>query len=217
MKAVELDSIGQLDWDKGNGLLPVIVQHAATGAVLMLAYVNQDALRATLERGRAVFFSRTRGRLWEKGETTGHTLELQSLRMDCDRDTLLLLALPRGPVCHTGTNTCFGDGPFTAAESLAFLGELEQVIAQRIAAGPEGSYTAQLYQRGMKRMAQKVGEEGLETALAAVGESDAEFLGEAADLLFHLEVLLQARKLQLADVVAQLRARHADRAPPAAS
>jgi phosphoribosyl-ATP pyrophosphohydrolase/phosphoribosyl-AMP cyclohydrolase len=211
MNAIDIGNIGTLDWAKGGGLLPAIVQHADSGAVLMLAYMNEEALRATLERRRAVFFSRSRGRLWEKGETSGHTLKLQSIGTDCDRDTLLLLALPNGPVCHTGTATCFGDGALTAAARLAFLAELEQVIAGRIATGPEGSYTARLHEQGIKRMAQKVGEEGLEVALAAVGEDDAGLVGEAADLLFHLEVLLHARKLRLADVVEELRARHANR------
>lgn len=213
MKPVTEENLAELDWAKGNGLLPVIVQHALSGEVLMLAYVNEEALRATLARGRAVFYSRTRGRLWEKGETTGNTLELQSLGMDCDRDTLLLLALPKGPTCHTGTSSCFGDGPLTAAAAIAFLAQLEGVITQRIAADPEGSYTAKLHASGIKRMAQKVGEEGLEVALAGVGAVDAELVGEAADLLFHLEVLLQARGLRLADVVAELRARHASRTP----
>ncbi len=215
MNPIDLANTGTLAWAKDGGLLPAIVQHATTGEVLMLAYMNEEALRATLERRRAVFFSRSKGRLWEKGETSGHTLELQSIGTDCDRDTLLLLAIPKGPACHTGSATCFADAPLTAAGNIAFLAELEQVIAGRIATGPEGSYTAKLHARGIKRMAQKVGEEGLEVALAATGEGDAELIGEAADLLFHLEVLLHARQLRLADVVRELAARHANRIAPA--
>jgi phosphoribosyl-ATP pyrophosphohydrolase/phosphoribosyl-AMP cyclohydrolase len=158
-----------------------------------------------------VFYSRTRECLWEKGETSGHTLGLQAIGTDCDRDTLLLLALPIGPVCHTGTPTCFGSEPLTEGERFAFLAQLEEVIGQRIATGPEGSYTARLHASGLKRMAQKVGEEGLEVALAATGDSDAELVGEAADLVFHLAVLLRARSLSFSDVVKELHARHDSR------
>ena len=204
--------IDGLAWDKSGGLLPAIAQHAATGEVLMLAWMNAQALRETFARNRAVFYSRSRAALWEKGETSGNTLQLRGVHVDCDRDTLLLLVDPVGPACHTGTATCFGDQPLTGAAPLAFLGTLERVIAQRIAAGDEGSYTAKLHAGGLRRMAQKVGEEGLEVALAATGEPDAGLLGEAADLLFHLEVLLHARGLALADVVRVLEARHRERA-----
>jgi len=207
--------INALDWAKGDGLLPAIIQDARTEAVLMLGYMNREALEATLARRRVVFYSRSKQRLWEKGETSGNTLNLVSATVDCDSDTLLLLALPKGPACHTGSATCFAEAPLTAAGNIAFLAELEQVIAERIATGPEGSYTAKLNARGIKRMAQKVGEEGLEVALAATGEADAELIGEAADLLFHLEVLLHARQLRLADVVRELAARHANRVAPA--
>ena len=203
--------IETLAWEKNHGLLPAIVQHATTGAVLMLAYMNREALRATLERQRAVFYSRTRQQLWEKGATSGHTLQVLDVRGDCDRDTLLVSALPSGPVCHNGTLTCFGDELTSAAEHLAFLAQLEQIIAERIAGSPEGSYTAALYARGIKRMAQKVGEEGLEVALAAAGEPDAQLVSEAADLMFHLLVLLRGRQLRLQDVVDELRERHANR------
>jgi phosphoribosyl-AMP cyclohydrolase / phosphoribosyl-ATP pyrophosphohydrolase len=207
--------IDGLAWERSDGLLPAIVQHASSGAVLMLAYMNREALRATLDRQRAVFFSRSRQQLWEKGETSGNTLQVLDVRADCDGDTLLLSALPAGPVCHTGTATCFGDDTLSDGERLAFLAQLEQIIAARIAGSPEGSYTAALYARGVKRMAQKVGEEGLEVALAAAGEPDEQVIGEAADLLFHLLVLLRGRQLPLLAVIDELQKRHANRAGPA--
>ena len=206
-----------LAWDPHSGLLPAVVQHATTGAVLMLAYMNRAALRATLDRQRAVFYSRSRQRLWEKGETSGHTLHVVDIRHDCDSDTLLVSALPSGPVCHNGTATCFGDAPRSAAEQLAFLVELEEIIAQRVAANTEGSYTAQLYASGMRRMAQKVGEEGVEVALAAAGDGDTQVIGEAADLLFHLLVMLRGRQLDIRAVVDELRERHALRTTPEAA
>ena len=209
---VRFADVEQLAWDPHSGLLPAIVQHATSGAVLMLAYMNREALRATLERRRVVFYSRSRRRLWEKGETSGHTLELVEIRQDCDADTLLIAALPKGPVCHLGTATCFGDAPLSAAERLAFLHELETIVGERIAESPEGSYTAALYAKGLKHLAQKVGEEGLEVALAAVSEGDGPLLGEAADLLYHLLVLLRGRNLSLQSVVDELRERHRDRA-----
>jgi phosphoribosyl-ATP pyrophosphohydrolase/phosphoribosyl-AMP cyclohydrolase len=203
--------LSKLDFAKGDGLLPAIVQHAETGAALMLGYMNREALRETIERKRVVFFSRSKQRLWEKGETSGHTLDVVSISVDCDHDTLLVTALPRGPVCHTGTKTCFGDEPQTAAERLAFIGELESVIEKRIAERPEGSYTARLFAQGPKRIAQKVGEEGLEVALAAVAEGDDKVISESADLLFHLLVLLKSRGVKLERVVKELETRHATR------
>lgn len=208
-------AVETLAWDKGSGLLPVIVQHAQDGSVLMQAWMNRDALRATLERGRVVFYSRSRGQLWEKGETSGHTLTLVDLRADCDNDCLLVSALPHGPTCHTGTRTCWGDAPQSEVEQLAFLGELQRIIDARIAGGAgaasAGSYTARLYGEGTRRMAQKVGEEGLEVALAAVAEADGPLLGECADLLFHVLLLLRSRDLNLEQVVAELRQRHVAR------
>jgi len=209
MSVTEAD-ISRIDFAKGAGLVPVIVQHAATGAVLMLGFMNEDALRATLQRGRVVFFSRTRQRLWEKGESSGHHLRLVSIRADCDADTLLVAARPDGPVCHRGTTTCFGE-PEIAHEPLGFLGKLEQVVAERIAQRPATSYTAQLVAAGPKRLAQKLAEEAVEVALAGVAGSDAEVVAETADLLFHLLVLLRARAIPLARVVAELEARHAAR------
>lgn len=205
--------IDRIDWDKNDGLVPAIVQHAGSGSVLMLGYMNREALAATLERERVVFFSRSKRRLWEKGETSGHFLQLIELRADCDADTLLVIALPAGPVCHQGTASCFGDEPLTAAAPLSFLLELEQVIAQRIADSPEGSYTARLYAEGVRRIAQKVGEEGLEVALAGAGEADDVLLGECADLLYHLLLLLRSRSLRFEAVIEELRRRHHGRGP----
>jgi phosphoribosyl-ATP pyrophosphohydrolase/phosphoribosyl-AMP cyclohydrolase len=201
--------IETLDFAKGDGLLPAVIQHADTGAVLMVGYMNRDALRETLSRRHVVFFSRTKQRLWEKGETSGHFLELDQVRTDCDRDALLVTARPLGPVCHEGTTTCFGDAVITNAERLAFLATLERVIERRIAESPQGSYTARLFAEGPKRIAQKVGEEGLEVALAAAVETDDKVVAESADLVFHLLVLLRSRGLSFQSVVAELQSRHA--------
>jgi phosphoribosyl-AMP cyclohydrolase / phosphoribosyl-ATP pyrophosphohydrolase len=205
--SIIIEHAERLDWDKNGGLIPVIVQHALNGRVLMLGYMNREALRLTLERGRVVFFSRSRQQLWEKGETSGNFLELRSGRVDCDADTLLLTALPAGPVCHTGSLTCFGDESLTAATSLSFLAELEQIIAQRVAENTPGSYSARLVQAGVKRVAQKIGEEGVEVALAGCVEDDPTLLNECADLLYHLLVLLRARSLSLGQVMDTMRAR----------
>jgi phosphoribosyl-ATP pyrophosphohydrolase/phosphoribosyl-AMP cyclohydrolase len=202
------DDVERIDWSKNEGLVPAIVQHPVSGQVLMLGYMDRAALAATLARSRVVFFSRSKQRLWEKGETSGNFLQLVDIRHDCDADTLLVIATPAGPVCHTGSASCFGDEPLTAAAPLSFLLQLEQLIAERIAAAPEGSYTARLYAGGVRRVAQKVGEEGLEVALAGAGESDHALLGECADLLYHLLVLLRSRSLPLADVIEELRRRH---------
>ena len=208
------DDMQRVDWNKNDGLVPAIVQHAGSGRVLMLGYMDRAALAATLARGRVVFFSRSRQRLWEKGETSGNFLQLIDIRCDCDADTLLVIARPEGAVCHTGSASCFGDEPLTAAAPLSFLLELEQLIAERIAESPEGSYTARLYARGVRRVAQKVGEEGLEVALAGAGEPDDALLGECADLLYHLLVLLRSRSLPLAAVIEELRGRHDARGEP---
>jgi phosphoribosyl-ATP pyrophosphohydrolase/phosphoribosyl-AMP cyclohydrolase len=212
-QGIEPLALEGLDFAKGNGLLPAIVQHAGSGAVLMLGYMNREALRESLTRRRVVFFSRSKGRLWQKGETSGHVLELVEVRADCDQDTLLVTAWPRGPACHLGTSTCFGDEPLTKASRLSFLGELETVIEQRLSERPEGSYTARLLAEGPKRIAQKVGEEGLEVAIAALAETDEELIGESADLLFHLLVLLRSRGITLERVVGELRSRHCSRLP----
>lgn len=197
------EDIGQLDFDKQGGLLPAIIVDPA-GGVRMLGYMNREALAETFKRGRVVFFSRSKARLWEKGETSGNTLQFIAARTDCDRDALLITARPLGPVCHLGTSGCFGE----PAAPLAFLTELEALIAERIATRPEGSYTARLYAEGVNRMAQKVGEEGLEVALAAVSESEEKLVAESADLIYHLTLLLSSRGLSLEHIAAQLRARH---------
>jgi phosphoribosyl-AMP cyclohydrolase / phosphoribosyl-ATP pyrophosphohydrolase len=210
--SLAVTDLNRIDFAKGGGLVPTVVQHAETGAVLMVGCMNRDALEATLARGRVVFWSRSKGRLWEKGETSGHHLDLVSAQADCDADALLVLARPRGPVCHSGAPTCFGGERHTRAERLGFLAVLEQVIEQRTADRPEDSYTARLFAQGLRRIAQKVGEEGLEVAMAAAGETDDKVVAESADLLYHLMVLLKSRGLSLARVLAELEGRHAGRA-----
>jgi len=204
-----MTDLDRLDWAKTDGLVPAIVQDAVGGAVLMLGYMNREALAATQASGRVTFWSRSKGRLWTKGETSGNYLEVRSIAADCDGDTLLILARPAGPACHLGTRTCFGETPPRAtAESLAFLTTLQEVIADRIADPAPHSYTAKLLAQGPRRVAQKVGEEGVELALAAVAQGEAEIIGEAADLLYHVLVLLQSKHLSLERVVAELEARH---------
>ena len=203
---------GDLDWDKGGGLMPAVIQDAGSGAVLMLGYMNREALAATRASGRVTFWSRSKGRLWTKGESSGHFLLARQIAADCDRDTLLVLAEPSGPACHKGTPTCWGQSPpQSAAQQLEFLARLERVIAERIDTRPPGSYTAKLLAQGTRRIAQKVGEEGLELALAAVAQSDGEIIGEAADLLYHTLLLLRVKGLSLSRVAAELEARHAGR------
>lgn len=208
MKVESTDDVERLAFGEADGLLPAIVQHADTGAVLMLAWMNRDALHATLAERRVVFFSRSRAQLWEKGATSGHALDLVAIHADCDRDALLVLAQPRGPVCHLETRTCFGDPRLARSEGLAFIATLEGIIADRASDGGADSYTARLLASGKHRVAQKVGEEAVEVALAATGGSDDEVVAESADLLYHLLVLLRARGLPLARVVDELEARH---------
>lgn len=193
--------IDGLAWEKQGGLLPAIVQDADTLRVLMLGYMSREALQATLASGHVTFFSRSRQRLWMKGESSGDVLNLVRLEADCDADTLLVQARPAGPTCHLGRASCFPQAP---ADGLA---ELDAVIAQRAQELPEGSYTTRLFEGGIRRIAQKVGEEGVETALAAVAQDDDALLGEASDLLFHLLVLLRARGLSLADALQVLETR----------
>ena len=192
---------GALAWEKGDGLLPVVVQDADSLRVLMLGYMDRDALAATLDSRRVTFFSRSKGRLWTKGETSGHVLELVSVRADCDDDALLVLARPQGPTCHLQRASCFPDAPAAA------LAPLDALLARREAERPAGSYTTRLFEGGVRHIAQKVGEEGVETALAAVAQDDEALLGEAADLTYHLLVLLRARGLGLADLERTLAAR----------
>jgi len=186
------------------GLITTVVQHAHSGEVLMVAWMNRDALALTLQRHRLVFWSRSRQKLWEKGETSGHVLQLVSLAADCDHDTLLARALPAGPVCHTGSATCFGE----ADSGVGFLARLQHIIAERASESPESSYTARLLAAGTQRMAQKVGEEGVELALAATTDDRNKIIDEAADLLYHTLVLLRAKGLDLEDVTARLAERH---------
>lgn len=199
------NDFSRLDWTKSEGLLPAIVQHWLTGEVLMLGYMNTEALAQTQASGKVTFYSRSKQRLWTKGESSGHVLLLKSIRVDCDADTLLIQANPQGPTCHLGTRSCFGDA---VRPPLGFLAELDLLVASRKAELPEGSYTTKLFSSGTRRIAQKVGEEGVETALAAVTQGDDELLGEAADLIFHLTVLLRARGFGLADVTRVLAERH---------
>jgi phosphoribosyl-ATP pyrophosphohydrolase/phosphoribosyl-AMP cyclohydrolase len=196
----------KLDWDKVDGLMPAVVQDAGTGRVLMLGYMNAEALEKTRATGHVTFFSRSKQRLWTKGETSGHSLELVRLRADCDGDTLLVEAVPHGPTCHLGTDTCFGDD---FAPPAGFLTQLERIVAARRGTDPEASYTARLLARGVKRCAQKVGEEGVEVALAAAAGDTDELVGESADLLYHLLVVLAASDVSLEEVLAELQRRHA--------
>ncbi|SFN59944.1 bifunctional phosphoribosyl-AMP cyclohydrolase/phosphoribosyl-ATP diphosphatase HisIE [Xenorhabdus japonica] len=197
--------IEKLDWKKVDNLMPVIVQHATSGTVLMMGYMNQEALNITLDSGKVTFFSRTKQRLWTKGESSGHFLNLVEIYPDCDNDTLLALVNPIGPTCHKGTESCFAP----AQTEWSFLYELEQLLASRKNASPDSSYTARLYASGTKRIAQKVGEEGVETALAATVNDREELTNEAADLIYHLLVLLQDQERDLSSIIRQLRERHA--------
>lgn len=201
-----------INWDKVGGLVPAVVQDATSGQVLMLGYMNDEALNKTLETGQVTFWSRSKNRLWTKGESSGNVLQLDSIRVDCDNDTLLVTATPVGPTCHLGTPTCFdSNDPLTgngAQPSLVFLHQLEQVLAGRKDADPDSSYTASLYARGTKRISQKVGEEGVEVALAATSGDKAELVCESADLIYHLMVLLQDQGLSMNDVVNKLKERH---------
>lgn len=195
------EELERIDFEKGGGLAPVIVQDADTLRVLMLAYMDRAALAETLESGEATFFSRSRGGRWRKGETSGHRMKVRSVGADCDGDAILLAVAPLGPACHLGAATCFGE---EAPVGVNVLAELERTIAGRAAASPQESYTARLLAEGVRRTAQKVGEEGVECALAGAAGSDAELCEEAADLLYHLAVLLRARGLSLRDAYAVL-------------
>jgi len=197
MCAWTAEQLDRIDWSKGDGLVPAIVQHADEGRVLMLGYMDREALATTLRTRRVTFFSRSRQQRWTKGETSGNFLDTVTVSADCDGDALLVHARPRGPTCHRGTTSCFSD----------IFAELDAVIAGRFKATPAASYTRRLFDAGIKRIAQKVGEEGVETALAGAVENDAALLGEAADLVYHTLVLLRARGLVLADLEAVLRAR----------
>ncbi len=196
----------KIDWKKSSGLVPAIVQDAATLQVLMLGYMDDTALKKTRRTKKVTFFSRRKQRLWTKGESSKNFLHLVDVKIDCDNDTLLITARPDGPTCHRGTTSCFGNA---GATSVGFLARLERTIVDRLKSGDKKSYTVRLAKEGVTRVAQKVGEEGVETALAALRGDQKMFAGEAADLLYHLLVLLHVKKLSLGDVIAVLEKRHA--------
>ncbi|HHG2232499.1 TPA: bifunctional phosphoribosyl-AMP cyclohydrolase/phosphoribosyl-ATP diphosphatase HisIE [Vibrio parahaemolyticus] len=207
-KAAEVSSLSErINWEKVDGLVPAIVQDFQSSQVLMMGYMNQDALAKTGETGQVTFFSRTKERLWTKGETSGNVLQLVNISLDCDNDTLLVRVNPIGPTCHTGTTTCW-DGDAQEESQMVWLHQLEQLLAARKSADPDSSYTASLYASGTKRISQKVGEEGVEVALAATSGDKAELVCESADLIYHLMVLLQDQGLSMNDVVNKLKERH---------
>jgi phosphoribosyl-ATP pyrophosphohydrolase/phosphoribosyl-AMP cyclohydrolase len=199
--------VAGLDWAKGEGLLPVVVQDKATQQLLMLGYMNEEALQQTLASGLVTFFSRSKGRLWTKGESSGNHLRLEAVFVDCDNDSLLVTAEPQGPTCHLGTLSCFtAEGP----SGVGWLARLAQIVRQRAGAEPDSSYTARLLGEGPTRIAQKVGEEGVELALAGAGGDRAACIEEAADLIYHLTVLMEARGFTWNDIASKLAERHKD-------
>lgn len=204
-------NIDELDFKKGNGLVPAIIQHFATGQVLMLGYMNAEAIQKTIESGRVTFYSRSKKRLWTKGETSGNYLNFKSIQKDCDNDTLLILADPQGPTCHTGKDSCFHEQefqPFSKSADYHFLKELQDLLYRRKKELPENSYTSSMFKKGLNRIAQKVGEEGVETVIAAIADSADAFIYEASDLLFHLQLLLTEKGLRLEDLIKELERRH---------
>lgn len=210
--------IGQLQWN-GDGLIPAIVQDAGSKEVLMMAYMNQDSLRKSIETGETWFWSRSRGELWHKGATSGNTQRIVDIRQDCDQDTLLITVAPAGPACHNGTYSCFASAADPAQEEanaqssdrFAILNRLETVIAQREAEMPEGAYTTYLFEKGVDKILKKVGEEAAEVIIAAKNRSAEELRYESADLIFHLMVLLREQKLPLDEVLDELKVRHGQR------
>lgn len=194
-----------LDFEKVGGLIPAIIQDNETSKVLMLGYMNKEALAKTQETGKVTFFSRTKNRLWTKGEESGNFLNVVSIKDDCDHDTLLIKVNPVGPVCHTGADTCFEE---TNKEDLLFLKYLQHFIEKRYKEMPEGSYTTSLFQSGINRMAQKVGEEALETVIEACNGTDDRLIYEAADMLYHLIVLMTSKGLSIEDLAVELQKRH---------
>ncbi|MEX0337349.1 bifunctional phosphoribosyl-AMP cyclohydrolase/phosphoribosyl-ATP diphosphatase HisIE [Vibrio tubiashii] len=208
VNTAEVSSLAErINWDKVDGLVPAIVQDFQSSQVLMMGYMNQDALAKTGETGQVTFFSRTKQRLWTKGETSGNVLQLVNMQLDCDNDTLLVKVNPIGPTCHLGNTTCWDIDPQEESQ-MVWLHQLEQLLAARKSADPDSSYTANLYSRGTKRISQKVGEEGVEVALAATSGDKAELVCESADLIYHLLVLLQDQGLSMNDVVNKLKERH---------
>ena len=194
-----------LDFEKMGGLIPAIVQDNNTSKVLMLGFMNEEAYEKTKETGKVTFFSRTKNRLWMKGETSGNTLRVVDIKVDCDNDTLLIKAVPAGPVCHTGADTCFGE---QNSEDIMFLKYLQDFIERRRQEMPEGSYTTSLFQKGVNRMAQKVGEEAVETVIEATNGTEDGLVYEASDLIYHLIVLLTSKGLRLEDLARELKKRH---------
>lgn len=195
----------KLDFEKVDGLIPAIIQDNETNKVLMLGYMNEEALKKTQETGKVTFFSRTKQRLWTKGEESGNFLNVVSIKDDCDHDTLLIKVNPVGPVCHTGTDTCFDE---TNKEDILFLKYLQHFIEKRYKEMPEGSYTTSLFQSGINRMAQKVGEEALESVIEACNGTDDRLVYESADMLYHLIVLLTSKGLSIEDLARELQKRH---------
>ena len=195
----------KLDFEKMGGLIPAIVQDNNTSKVLMLGFMNQEAYDEIVSTGKVTFFSRTKNRLWMKGESSGNTLQVVSITADCDNDTLLIKAIPAGPVCHTGADTCFGE---KNVEDIMFLKYLQNFIERRRQEMPEGSYTTTLFQKGVNRMAQKVGEEAVETVIEATNGTEDGFIYEASDLVYHLIVLLTSKGLRLVDLARELKKRH---------
>jgi phosphoribosyl-ATP pyrophosphohydrolase/phosphoribosyl-AMP cyclohydrolase len=195
-----------IDFEKGNGLVPAIIQDATTKNVLMLGYMNEEAYERTLETGLVTFYSRSRQCLWTKGETSGNVLHLVSIKSDCDSDTLLVSVHPEGPTCHKGTDTCWGESNET--EPLQFLSELQDFIERRHEEMPEGSYTTSLFRDGLNRMAQKVGEEALEAVIEAVNGTPERLIYECSDMFYHLIVLLTSKGLRIEDVARELQTRH---------
>lgn len=202
---VTLENLTELAWQKMNNLIPAIIQHHKTGAVLMQGYMSCESLQQTLSTEKATFYSRSKQGLWVKGETSGNFLLVKQVLSDCDNDSLLIACQPIGPSCHLGTESCFPEQELTQQN---FLSQLEQVISERKHDAPENSYTAHLFSRGTTKIAQKVGEEGVEVALAAVAETKEDLLGECADLFYHTLVLLQDQNIDLKEVMAVLQQRH---------
>ena len=195
----------KLDFEKMGGLIPAIIQDNNTGKVLMLGFMNEEAYEKTTETGKVTFFSRTKNRLWMKGEISGNILQVVNIMADCDNDTLLVKAVPAGPVCHTGSDTCFGE---QNTEDVMFLKYLQDFIERRRQEMPEGSYTTSLFQKGVNRMAQKVGEEAVETVIEATNGTEDRLIYEASDLVYHLIVLLTSKGLRLEDLARELKKRH---------
>lgn len=197
----------ELDFEKMNGLIPAIIQDEHTQKVLMLGFMNKEAYEKTVKTGKVTFFSRTKNRLWTKGETSGNFLNVVSIKADCDNDTLLIQAVPEGPVCHTGTDTCWGE---KNEQDVMFLKELQDFIDKRHAEMPEKSYTTSLFKSGVNKMAQKVGEEAVETVIEACNGTDERLIYEGADLLYHLIVLLTSKGYRIEDLARELKERHSE-------